>query len=151
MAHVADQATTAGWHANQLHLERFAPTAHEPDPATDGEFRVSVASTGDSYPIPAEMTIAEVLTANGVDVELSCEQGMSGVCLTPVLAGEPDHRDEVQTDEERAANDQITICCSRSRSPNSSWGSAVRLPSASATGYGDSAWRSLGLWRSGRS
>ncbi|NNN30430.1 2Fe-2S iron-sulfur cluster binding domain-containing protein [Streptomyces sp. S3(2020)] len=41
---------------------------------------------------------------------------MCGACLTPVLSGEPDHRDEVQADEERAANTQITICCSRSRS-----------------------------------
>ncbi|GGN32014.1 hypothetical protein [Streptomyces fuscichromogenes] len=29
---------------------------------------------------------------------------------------EPDHRDEVQTDEERAASTRIAICCSRSRS-----------------------------------
>ena len=117
MTHVTEQAGVAGWRADQLHLERFAPAAREPDPVTDGEFRVRVASTGDSYPVPADMTIAEVLTANGVAVELSCEQGMCGACLTPVLAGQPDHRDEVQTDEERAANDQITICCSRARSP----------------------------------
>ncbi|MET8982207.1 PDR/VanB family oxidoreductase [Streptomyces sp. NPDC004539] len=117
MRHVTEAATAAGWHPGQLHLERFTPAAREPDPVTDGAFRVRVASTGDSYPVPAETTIAEVLTANGVDVELSCEQGMCGACLTPVLAGEPDHRDEVQTDEERAANNQITICCSRSRSP----------------------------------
>ncbi|MFJ8490043.1 PDR/VanB family oxidoreductase [Streptomyces sp. NPDC094038] len=116
MRHVTEAATAAGWQPDQLHLERFAPAAREPDPATDGEFHVRVASTGDSYPVPAEMTIAEVLTANGVEVELSCEQGMCGACLTPVLAGEPDHRDEVQTDDERAANTHITICCSRARS-----------------------------------
>ncbi|MFK0106657.1 PDR/VanB family oxidoreductase [Streptomyces sp. NPDC091217] len=116
MRHVTDTATAAGWQPGQLHIERFTPAAREPDPATDGEFRVRVASTGDSYPVPAETTIAEVLATHGVEVELSCEQGMCGACLTPVLAGEPDHRDEVQTDEERAANTQITICCSRSRS-----------------------------------
>jgi vanillate monooxygenase ferredoxin subunit len=39
------------------------------------------------------------------------------VCLTRVLAGEPDHRDVYLTDEERAANDQLLPCCSRSRTP----------------------------------
>jgi vanillate monooxygenase ferredoxin subunit len=34
-----------------------------------------------------------------------------------VLAGEPDHRDVYLTDEERAANDQLLPCCSRSRTP----------------------------------
>ncbi|NNN30429.1 hypothetical protein HLK59_08625 [Streptomyces sp. S3(2020)] len=69
MRHVPEAATAAGWQPDQLHLERFAPAAREPDPITDGEFRVRVASN----PVPAEMTIAEVLTANGVEVELSCE------------------------------------------------------------------------------
>jgi vanillate O-demethylase ferredoxin subunit len=32
-----------------------------------------------------------------------------------VLAGTPDHRDEVLSEAERAANDQMTICCSRAR------------------------------------
>ncbi|MGW1558454.1 PDR/VanB family oxidoreductase [Streptomyces sp. NPDC002144] len=80
-------------------------------------FTVRIASTGTGYRVPADRTIAEVLTAHGVEVELSCEQGICGACLTPVLAGEPDHRDEVQTPDERAAGDRITICCSRARSP----------------------------------
>ena len=46
---------------------------------------------------------------------LSCEQGICGACLTPVLAGEPDHRDEVQTEQEHATNGHITVCCSRAR------------------------------------
>ncbi|MFI7399506.1 2Fe-2S iron-sulfur cluster-binding protein [Streptomyces sp. NPDC049541] len=81
------------------------------------EFTVRIASTGTGYRVPADRTIAEVLTAHGVEVELSCEQGICGACLTPVLAGEPDHRDEVQTPNERAAGGRITICCSRARSP----------------------------------
>jgi vanillate O-demethylase ferredoxin subunit len=40
-----------------------------------------------------------------------------GTCLTPVIDGLPDHRDIYQSDEEKAKNDQITICCSRSLSP----------------------------------
>lgn len=142
MTHVVAEATAAGWHPGQLHTERFAPKAPpsseaeaeaeagngngegdgdgEGDGAKAGvaaEFTVRIASTGTGYRVPADRTIAEVLTAHGVEVELSCEQGICGACLTPVLAGEPDHRDEVQTPDERAAGDRITICCSRARSP----------------------------------
>jgi vanillate O-demethylase ferredoxin subunit len=34
-----------------------------------------------------------------------------------VLAGEPDHRDLLLSDEEKAANEVMMICCSGSRSP----------------------------------
>ncbi|MFF5142255.1 PDR/VanB family oxidoreductase [Streptomyces sp. NPDC013157] len=130
MTHVVAEATAAGWHPGQLHTERFAPTAPPSAEAGDrdrdgdgakagvaAEFTVRIASTGTGYRVPADRTIAEVLTAHGVEVELSCEQGICGACLTPVLSGEPDHRDEVQTPDERAAGDRITICCSRARSP----------------------------------
>ncbi|MFJ2158170.1 hypothetical protein [Streptomyces sp. NPDC087856] len=40
-----------------------------------------------------------------------------GACLTPVLTGEPNQRDEVQTGEERDAKNQMTICCSPAPSP----------------------------------
>jgi vanillate O-demethylase ferredoxin subunit len=52
-----------------------------------------------------------------VEVQSSCEQGICGTCLTPVLAGEPEHRDLYLTDEEHARNDCFTPCCSRARSP----------------------------------
>ena len=54
---------------------------------------------------------------HGIEVETSCEQGVCGTCLTRVLDGEPDHRDTFMTPAERAANDQMTLCCSRAKSP----------------------------------
>jgi len=48
-------------------------------------------------------------------VNVSCQSGVCGTCLTPVLDGTPDHRDLVQTDVEKAANAKITVCCSRSK------------------------------------
>ncbi|MGH9552859.1 MAG: 2Fe-2S iron-sulfur cluster-binding protein, partial [Terriglobales bacterium] len=44
----------------------------------------------------------------------SCEQGICGTCETKVIAGKPDHRDAVLNDQERAMNDRMMICCSRS-------------------------------------
>jgi vanillate O-demethylase ferredoxin subunit len=92
MTHVVAEATAAGWHPGQLHTERFAPTAPPSAEAEAGdgakagvaaEFTVRIASTGTGYRVPADRTIAEVLTAHGVEVELSCEQGICGACLTP--------------------------------------------------------------------
>lgn len=80
-------------------------------------FQVKIASTGQVLTIPADKTITEVLAENGIVLVTSCEQGVCGTCLTRVLEGEPDHRDIYLTPEEQAANDQITPCCSRSKSP----------------------------------
>lgn len=115
-AHLHDLAVAAGWDPGQIHTERFAPLVPAGPREGDGTFAVRIASTDQRIVVPADRTIAEMLTEHGIDVELACEQGICGACLTPVLAGEPEHRDEVQTADEHAANAQITICCSRSRS-----------------------------------
>ena len=82
----------------------------------DSAFKVKIASTGVTIDISANDTIVDALLSHGIAVETSCEQGVCGTCLTRVLEGEPDHRDSFMTPEERARNDQMTLCCSRSRS-----------------------------------
>lgn len=115
MAHVLDSARQAGWDEVRLHREYFA-AAPEPQAAA-GSFEVQLASSGQCFQIPPERSVAEVLLEAGVDIPLSCEQGICGTCVTRVLAGEPEHRDLFMTDAEHARNDQFTPCCSRSKSP----------------------------------
>jgi hypothetical protein len=43
--------------------------------------------------------------------------GVLSSCATPVLEGEPDHRDSVLDEGERQANDCMMICVSRSCTP----------------------------------
>lgn len=94
-------------------------TAPEPDPdQTSDAFSVRLERTGSEFVIPADKSILEVLEENGIEVPFSCREGLCGTCVTPVCAGEPDHRDYVLTDEERASNKLMTICCSRSKSPS---------------------------------
>lgn len=107
-------AAAAGWAEDAVLVERFQAGA--PIDLAGGEFTVIARSTGQRMPVDDGETIAEVLERHGYEVFLSCEQGICGSCLTPVLAGIPDHRDEVQTVAEHAANTQINICCSRSLS-----------------------------------
>lgn len=108
-------ARARGWPEARLHHESFTPTPVPGDQA--GSFEVELASTGQVVAVPAGQTIVQALAAAGVEVMTSCEQGVCGTCLTRVLAGQPDHRDSYLTTEERAANDQMLVCCSRARSP----------------------------------
>jgi vanillate O-demethylase ferredoxin subunit len=115
MSHVIDGALARGWAPDQIRKEHFAAA-----PAPEGEnrpFELVIASTGQVVPVSADQTAAQALEAAGVFVPVSCEQGVCGTCLTRVTDGEPDHRDAFQTDDERAANDQFTPCCSRARTP----------------------------------
>ena len=82
----------------------------------DTAFQVKIASTGAIIDVAVNDTIIDALLWHGIEVETSCEQGVCGTCLTRVLEGEPDHRDTFLTPSERAANDQMTLCCSRAKS-----------------------------------
>ncbi|MEM5402209.1 PDR/VanB family oxidoreductase [Paraburkholderia unamae] len=110
---------SAGWPAQNVHREYFgaAQPGASANADANGAFQVTLASCQRVFDVPAGTTIVEALRAGGVEVPVSCEQGVCGTCITRVLSGEPDHRDLYLTDEERAANDQLLPCCSRSRTP----------------------------------
>ncbi len=111
---VLSAAKQLGWPDAQVHREYFAAAPQTASVA--GEFEIQVSSSGQSFVVPANKSITTVLKENGIDIPVSCEQGVCGTCLTHVLEGEPEHLDSFLTDEERARNDQIMPCCSRSRS-----------------------------------
>jgi vanillate O-demethylase ferredoxin subunit len=107
-------AKARGWPASRVHREFFAP----PEGAAPGAaeaFEVELASSGQVLAVPADKTVTQVLTEHGIEIATSCEQGVCGTCVTRVLEGEPDHRDYFLTAQEQAANDQMTLCCSRAR------------------------------------
>jgi vanillate monooxygenase ferredoxin subunit len=113
--YVLQSARASGWPEARLHRESFAASTTNAVSA-DGSFEVQLRSTGEILTVPVGRTIAQVLHEAGVNVAVSCEQGICGTCLTRVLQGEPDHRDEFLADAEHLRNDQMTLCCSRSKS-----------------------------------
>ena len=115
MTAVREAAAAAGWPADALHCEYFAAPA--PVQAGNAGFELRLARRGLSVWVPPEKSAVEVLAAHGIEVPTSCEQGICGTCLTPVLEGLPDHRDAVLSDAERAAGKEMTLCCSRALSP----------------------------------
>lgn len=109
-------AANRGWPTDHVHFEYFAAAPIEP--GSTSAFTVTLASSGQVLDIPENKSVADILLENGVDIPLSCEQGVCGTCVTRILEGVPDHRDMYFSDEEHAANDQFTPCCSRAKSGN---------------------------------
>ncbi|MBC8724719.1 oxidoreductase [Paraburkholderia sp. 31.1] len=110
---VLDTARSLGWSDERLHYEYFAAA----QPSGDGaSFDVRLARSDRVVSIAADCTVTQALAAAGVDVPVSCEQGICGTCVTRVLEGEPDHRDLFLSPEEQARNDQFLPCCSRAKS-----------------------------------
>jgi vanillate O-demethylase ferredoxin subunit len=114
ISYVLDTAKAQGWPTAQLHVEYFSAAAV--DASGDQPFDVKLASSGKVVTVQPGQTVIKVLLDAGVEVPYSCEEGVCGTCLTRVLEGVPDHRDMYLTEEEQAANDQFTPCCSRSKS-----------------------------------
>lgn len=109
-----EAAHGAGFARDQVHFELF----QEPQESASNEaFEVEIRSTGQVFAVPPDKTIIQVLEAGGVDLMYDCRRGDCGICQTVVLEGIPDHRDVILTEDERAANNVMQICVSRSKSP----------------------------------
>ncbi|MDF0729571.1 PDR/VanB family oxidoreductase [Pseudomonas entomophila] len=113
MEAVCDAVVAHEWPARHIHREYFSADAQVEGQA----FTVYAQRSGKSVTVSENSSIAQALLACGIEVPLSCEQGVCGTCLTRVLEGVPDHRDYYLDDEEKAANDRMAVCCSRSLGP----------------------------------
>jgi vanillate O-demethylase ferredoxin subunit len=112
---VLQDAKAAGLPDCAVHVEHFAAQA-VPAPGAS-EFSVEAVRSRRTVRVRADQSIAHALEEAGIQVLLSCEQGLCGTCLTPVLGGEPEHLDDYLSDAEKASNTTVAICCSRSRTP----------------------------------
>ncbi|MEU3932598.1 PDR/VanB family oxidoreductase [Streptomyces sp. NPDC029044] len=96
-----------------LRVERFQPKQQET--GGDTAFEVELARSGRTLTVAPDVSVLDTVRAAGVEVLYSCTEGTCGTCETDVLDGEPDHRDSVLTDDERAAGETMLICVSRCR------------------------------------
>ena len=106
-------AGSAGIAPKHVHREYFSATATGPGPSGDRPFLLSLASTGQMIEVTADESAAAALARHGIEISVSCEQGICGTCITRVIEGEPDHRDMLMID----GNSEFTPCSSRSHSP----------------------------------
>lgn len=109
---VAREADARGFSPMDIHRELFASAGKEAAKGNQA-FELEIRSTGQVVTVAPDTTAVEALARAGIDVVVSCEQGLCGSCLTRVVEGLPEHRDQFLMPEEQARNDCFTPCCSR--------------------------------------
>jgi phthalate 4,5-dioxygenase reductase subunit len=107
------RAMTGHWAPAAIHFESFIDAASGAK-ADDRPFTVVLARSGERIDVPVGVSILEAMRARGHAAASSCEAGTCGTCKTRLVAGEPDHRDLVLEEHERATH--VMICVSRARS-----------------------------------
>jgi ferredoxin-NADP reductase len=109
---VLAQTQARGWGHDRVHFELFTtPVAA----AGDQPFEVELAQSGQRFTVPPGQSILDCMIEHGCDPMFDCKRGECGVCVTPVLEGEIDHRDYVLTASEKAEGKLIQVCVSRAR------------------------------------
>jgi vanillate O-demethylase ferredoxin subunit len=116
MQQVVDAAAAAGLPEDAMHLEHFQAQPAAASPLDEQSFEVELAQSRRVLVVAPGVTIVDVLAQAGIQIDTSCREGICGTCVVPLLDGEPEHRDHCLSKKEKAANDQICACISRSRS-----------------------------------
>ncbi|MDP9888703.1 PDR/VanB family oxidoreductase [Arthrobacter sp. FW306-05-C] len=115
--------TAATLGAEAFHAELFgsatppARTQAEDETKADAQFEIELRQSGCTLTVPPEKSILDVVLEVNPSFMSSCEEGFCGTCETKVLEGEVDHRDSILSLKERARNDTMFICVSRSKCP----------------------------------
>lgn len=109
----AVREAAAGLPRGHLRIEQF--TARERSaPMRSAPFEVELARSGTVIEVPVETSVLDAVSQAGATILASCRQGTCGTCETRILAGTPDHRDSLITDDEREKSDCFYPCVSRS-------------------------------------
>ncbi|KAH8900672.1 phthalate 4,5-dioxygenase [Thozetella sp. PMI_491] len=107
-----EHCAAAGLPTGALRVERFASTTRGGDrPKT--AFDVLLERSGRRLHVPKDRSVLEVLRDNGVDIMSTCSKGVCGTCEVGVVDCQPDHRDAVLSDLEKAENQTMMTCVSR--------------------------------------
>jgi vanillate O-demethylase ferredoxin subunit len=85
--------------------------------AEDAAIEVVLRRSGLTFIVPPEKSILQVLIEEGIDPMYDCQRGECGICQVAVLEGEPDHRDHILSESERAGNKVMQVCVSRAKTP----------------------------------
>lgn len=107
-------AVNAGKPKDHVHIEYFSA---ETEVATEGGYTLELARSGKTIEVVEGETMLDALLAAGVDIGFACGEGVCGTCEVKILEGIADHRDHFLSDEDKAANTSIMVCCSGVKSP----------------------------------
>ncbi|MDP3885078.1 PDR/VanB family oxidoreductase [Hydrogenophaga sp.] len=107
---VLSAAAAAGWPSDQVHTEHFGSGASGGAP-----FEAVLKKSGRSVQVAEDESLLEAIERIGVAAPCLCRGGACGVCVTPLIEGEAEHRDHFLSPADQAAGRLIMPCVSRSR------------------------------------
>jgi ferredoxin len=87
------------------------------DDSRNRPFQVLLPHARVTVEVPADRNMLESLRDALPDTPASCETGLCGSCEVRVLAGRPEHRDDILGGADRERTDIVCPCVSRSRDP----------------------------------
>jgi vanillate monooxygenase ferredoxin subunit len=108
----AVRGAAAHWPEGAVHAEYFAAPDDNARPA-GRPFTLQLTRRGFSVPVAADQSAVDALHDFGIDIPVSCEQGLCGTCVVPADGASAEHRDFCLTGAQR--RDQVALCCSRAR------------------------------------
>lgn len=103
----------AHWPPDCVHREYFTPPQPQAE-AQDHSFVLRLAGRGVEVTVQADQSAVDALHDLGIEVPISCAQGVCGTCVVPWTAGEPEHRDHCLSATER--QHKVALCCARAKS-----------------------------------
>ena len=107
---VLAQTHARGWTRERVHFEVFAPPV---EAAATSRSRSCSRKAGRALPCRPARSVLDCLIEHGCDPMFDCKRGECGVCSTPVIEGEIDHRDYFLSESEKASGKVMQICVSR--------------------------------------
>lgn len=96
-----------------IRTERFTPS--DAKDYINAEHTLTLSRSNLTVHVPAEKTFLAALSEAGVKVPTSCATGICGTCEVRVLAGVPEHRDDVLSGPDRKRTDCMYVCVSRAK------------------------------------
>ncbi|MEN9763761.1 MAG: hypothetical protein RI906_3587 [Pseudomonadota bacterium] len=110
---VRESAALRGHSPDRVHFESFAASAQAVEQS--GRFTVHLIRSGLDIAVEPGKSILDTLEDHGVIVPSVCREGVCGSCECMVVEGEVDHRDQILSPTEQAANRSMMVCVSRAR------------------------------------
>ncbi len=111
---VLEAAGRQGFPEEAQHLEYFS-VPDQPD-YQNHPFILKLAKSGRELHVPADKSATDVLSENGIHVDVKCSDGICGVCKCSIISGEVEHRDFVLSKAQREK--EIILCQSRAAKPD---------------------------------
>lgn len=111
---VRNSAAALGWQSADVNFELFA-AANVPTPSSQAAqgFELVLQRSGVRCQVAPGQSIVAAAAQVGVRIGTSCGEGFCGSCEASVLEGQPEHRDSVLSERERASGKTILPCVSR--------------------------------------